>query len=175
MNSNLRMIVAGGGTGGHFFPAQAICESLRSLGVKVKYMGSHYGIESNYYNKNSSEAILLNIRGIQRNFNLDACIKNCLFPWRFMESYLHSWKIINEFKPHVVIGTGGYSSGLPLLAAIHKGVKTVIQEQNSFPGITTRQLGPKANKVCIGFEDAKDYLKKKTLFLQGILFGKIYS
>ena len=57
MNSNLRMIVAGGGTGGHFFPAQAICESLRSQGVKVKYMGSRYGIESNYFNNINSEKL----------------------------------------------------------------------------------------------------------------------
>mgnify|MGYP000161412910 CR=1 FL=1 len=154
MNFNLRMIVAGGGTGGHFFPAQAICTSLRNKGVKVKYMGSRYGIESNYYT-NSSKATLLNIRGIQRHLNLDAWLKNCLFPWRFIQSYLQSRKIINEFKPHVVIGTGGYASGLPLLAAIHKGIKTVIQEQNSFPGITTRQLGAKVNKVCIAFENAK--------------------
>ena len=151
MNSNLKMIVAGGGTGGHFFPAQAICESLRNKGVKVKYMGSRYGIESNYFNNNSSEVTLLNIRGIQRHFNMNTMVINCLFPWRFMQSYLQSRKIINEFNPHVVIGTGGYSSGVPLLAAIHKDVKTVIQEQNSFPGITTRQLGPKVNKICIAF------------------------
>ena len=91
-----------------------------------------------------------------------------------MQSYLQSQKIINEFKPHVVIGTGGYSSGLPLLAAIHKGVKTVIQEQNSFPGMTTRRLGTKVNKICIAFEEAKGYLKKKTLFLLEIQFGKIF-
>ena len=174
MNSNLRMIVAGGGTGGHFFPAQTIRKSLRSQGVEVKYMGSRFGIESNYFNTNNSESILLNIRGIQRNLNLDACLKNCLLPWRLMNAYLHSRKIINEFKPHVVIGTGGYSSGLPLLAAIHKDVKTVIQEQNSYPGVTTRQLGTKVNKICIAFEDASHYFKKKTLFLQGILLGKIY-
>ena len=173
MNSNLRMIVAGGGTGGHFFPALAICESLRNQGVEVKYMGSRYGIESNYFN-NSADVTLLNIRGFQRNFNLDGWVKNCIFPWRLMLSYFQSRKIINEFKPHVVIGTGGYSSGLPLLAAIHKGVKTVIQEQNSYPGMTTRQLGPKVNKICIAFEDASHYFKKKKLFLQGIPFGKIY-
>ena len=169
------MIVAGGGTGGHFFPAQTICKSLRSKGVKVKYIGSLYGIESNYFNINSPEATLLNIRGIQRNFNLNACMINFLFPWRFMQSYFQSRKIITKFKPHVVIGTGGYSSGLPLLAAIHKGVKTVIHEQNSFPGMTTRKLGGKVNKVCIAFEDAKDHFKKKTLFSQGILCGKIFG
>ena len=174
MNSKLRMIVAGGGTGGHYYPAQAICESLINKGVKVKYMGSRYGIEANYFNNKSPEATLLNIRGIQRNFSIDACVKNCLFPLRFTQSYFESRKIINEFNPHVVIGTGGYSSGLPLLAAIHKGIKTVIQEQNSFPGMTTRKLGGKVNKVCIAFENAQGYFKKKTLFLQGILFGKIF-
>lgn len=174
MNSNLRMIVAGGGTGGHFFPAQAIYESLINQGVKVKYMGSRYGIESKYFNNNSSEATLLNIRGIQRSLSLAACVTNCLLPLKVMQSYLQSRKIINEFKPHVVIGTGGYASGLPLIAAIHKGVKTVIQEQNSFPGLTTRHLGTKVNKVCIAFEDSKGYLKKKTLFIQGILSGKIF-
>ena len=172
MNSSLRMIVAGGGTGGHFFPAQAICEALRNKGVNVKYVGSRYGIESNYFNNNSAEATLLNIRGIQRHFNLDAWVKNCLFPWKFMQSYFQSRQIINEFKPHVVIGTGGYSSGLPLLVAIHQGIKTIIHEQNSFPGITTRQLGTKVNKVCTAFENSKDYLKKKTLFSQGIPSGK---
>ena len=174
MNSNFRMIVAGGGTGGHFFPALAIYKSLRAQGAKVKYMGSRSGIESKYFNNNSSEATLLNILGIQRHYNLDAWVKNSLFPWRSIQSYLKSRKIITEFKPHVVIGTGGYSSGMPLLAAIHKGIKTVIQEQNSFPGITTRKLGTKVNIVCIAFENAKGYLKKKTLFLQGILFGKIF-
>ena len=174
MNSNLRMIVAGGGTGGHFFPALAICKSLRNQGVKVKYIGSCYGIESNYFDDNTSEETLLNIRGIQRHFNLDSLLKNCLFPWKFMKSYFQSRKIINDFKPHVVIGTGGYSSGIPLLAAIHKGVKTVIQEQNSFPGITTRQLGPKVNKVCIAFENAKGYLKKKTLYSLETPFEKIF-
>jgi UDP-N-acetylglucosamine--N-acetylmuramyl-(pentapeptide) pyrophosphoryl-undecaprenol N-acetylglucosamine transferase len=130
-------------------------------------MGSRYGIESNYFNNNSSEEILLNIRGIQRQFNRNAWLKNCLFPYRFIQSYMRSRKIISEFKPHVVIGTGGYSSGLPLLAAIHKGVKTVIQEQNSFPGMTTRRLGTKVNKVCIGFEEAKGCLKKKNVILTG--------
>ena len=91
----------------------------------------------------------------------------------FIQSYIKSRKIINDFQPHVVIGTGGYSSGLPLLAGIHHGVKTIIQEQNSYPGITTRQLGGKVDKICIAFNDAFKHLKKKTLFLREILFEKI--
>ena len=173
MNSELRMIVAGGGTGGHFFPAQAIIKSLRAEGVYVKYMGSQYGIESTYHDKNDKDVTLLNIRGIQRHLSLNSLAINCLFPWRFMQSYIKSRKIINEFQPHVVIGTGGYSSGIPLLAAIHQDVKTIIHEQNSYPGVTTRQLGEKVDKICIAFNDALKYLKKKMLFLQGILFERI--
>ena len=92
-----------------------------------------------------------------------------------MQSYLQSRKIINEFKPQVVIGTGGYSSGLPLLAAIHKGVKTVIQEQNSFPGITTRHLASRVNKICIAYEVAANHLKKKILFSRETQFERIFS
>ena len=106
---------------------------------------------------------------------IDSIIKNIIFPFRFLKSYIQSWKLLNEFKPHVVIGTGGYSSGLPLLAAIHKGIKTVIQEQNSFPGITTRHLSSRVDKICIAYEDAASHLKKKILFLQATLFGRTYS
>ena len=168
MKSNLRMIVAGGGTGGHFFPAQAICKSLYNKGINIKYMGSKFGIEANFSNINNDiETILLNIRGIQRQLNIDSFVKNSLFPFRFIQSYFKSLKIMDEFNPHVVIGTGGYSSGLPLIAAMHKGIKTVIQEQNSYPGITTRKLGSKVDKVCISFKHAKKYFKKDNIILTG--------
>ena len=166
MSSNLRMIVSGGGTGGHFFPAQAIFKSLCKRGVEMKYIGSRFGIESNYFN-NINEATLLNIRGFQRHFTLDSVLKNSLFPYRFIKSYLQSRKIITDYNPHVLIGTGGYSSGLPLLAAIHKGVKTVIQEQNSFPGVTTRKLGKKATKVCIAFEESRRYFEQNNVIRTG--------
>ena len=175
MSTKFRMIVTGGGTGGHFFPAQAIRSALQDNGVEVKYIGSCFGVEATHYSKDSNDALLLNIRGIQRNLSVKSILKNILFPFRFISSYYKSWKLLNEFKPHVVIGTGGYSSGLPLLAAIHKGIKTVIQEQNSFPGITTRHLAPKINKVCIAYEDAASHLKKKILFSPETLFERIFS
>jgi UDP-N-acetylglucosamine--N-acetylmuramyl-(pentapeptide) pyrophosphoryl-undecaprenol N-acetylglucosamine transferase len=74
----------------------------------------------------------------------------------------------------VVIGTGGYSSGLPLLAAIHKGIKTVIQEQNSYPGITTRHLAGRVDAICIAYKDAAAHLKKKIQFSPEIPFERIY-
>ena len=175
MTTKLRMIVAGGGTGGHFFPAQTIRKALQNKGVEVKYIGSQFGVESYHYSSNSNDEVLLNIRGIQRRISVDSIIKNILFPFRFLQSYIQSWLLLNEFKPHVVIGTGGYSSGLPLLAAIHKGIKTVIQEQNSFPGITTQHLASRVDEICIAYEDAVNYFKKKIQLLPVILFERIFN
>ena len=175
LTAKLRMIVTGGGTGGHFFPAQAIRKALQDKGVEVKYIGSQFGVESSHYSSNSKDELLLNIRGIQRQLSLESIFKNILFPFRFLSSYYKSWKLLSEFKPHVVIGTGGYSSGLPLLAAIHKGINTVIHEQNSFPGITTRHLSSRVDKICIAYEYAASHLKKKILFLQETLFERTLS
>ena len=175
LTTKLRMIVTGGGTGGHFFPAQTIRKALQNKGVEVKYIGSQFGVESSHYSSNSKDELLLNIRGIQRHISIDSIIKNIIFPFRFLQSYIQSWILLNEFKPHVVIGTGGYSSGLPLLAAIHKGIKTVIQEQNSFPGITTRHLASRVDRICIAYHEATIHLKKKILFLQETLFERIFK
>ena len=82
---------------------------------------------------------------------------------------------MDKFKPHVVIGTGGYSSGLPLLAAIHKGIRTVIQEQNSFPGITSRYLSSRVDRFCIAYQEAAAHLKKKLQFLLEIPLEKVLS
>ena len=167
MSSNLRMIVAGGGTGGHFFPAQSIYKSLLNKGITVKYMGSMHGIEASQKNNDEIDMVLLNIKGIQRQFTLDGLLKNFFFPFRFIQSYYKSIKIIKDFKPHLVIGTGGYSSGLPLIAAIQKGIKTVIQEQNSYPGITTRKLASKVDLICIAFKESKKNFNKNNVILTG--------
>ena len=167
MKSNLKMVVSGGGTGGHFFPAQAIKYALEAKGFEVKYIGSKFGLEASFYNNCNDKALLLNIRGIQRHINISSIIKNISFPFKFLISYYQSRKFLKKFKPNIVIGTGGYSSGLPLLAAIHMGIKTVIQEQNSYPGITTRYLSNKVNKICIAYKDIAFYLKKKNYILTG--------
>ena len=166
MSEQLRIIIAGGGTGGHFFPAMAIRDALIKKGVDVKYIGSKYGIEAKneYLNKSF---MLLNIRGIQRQLTFNSLGKNILFPFRFIQSYFISRKILKDFKPDIVIGTGGYSSGLPLIASINLGIATVIQEQNSYPGITTRYLSKYCNKTFIAYQDAKRYLKKKNFILTG--------
>ena len=175
MSTKLRMVVTGGGTGGHFFPAQTIRKALQEKGIEVKYIGSRFGVEATHFPEKSEDVLLLNIRGIQRHMSLDSVIKNILFPFRFLTSYYESRKLLKEFMPHVVIGTGGYSSGLPLLAAIHKGVNTVIQEQNSFPGITSRHLADRVDKICIAYEDVGSHLKKKILFSPETQLERIYN
>ncbi len=157
--SNVKVIIAGGGTGGHFFPAIAIGNALKEKDVEILYMGSSFGIEANVLSKLNENHVLLDIRGIQRSFNISSIVKNMLFPFRFILSFVKSISTIISFKPHVVIGTGGYASGLPLIAAILLNKKTILQEQNSFPGITTRRLSHRVNKVFTAYPDAKKHLR----------------
>ena len=161
--SKLRVIIAGGGTGGHLFPALAIGDELKSRGTNVMYMGSTYGIEVKQLKDRNENCILLNIRGIQRSFSLASIWQNLLFPFKFFMGYIKSIITIIKFNPQVVVGTGGYASGLPLLAALLLNRKTLLQEQNSFPGITTRKLSHKVDTICIAYESAQQYLNKTAL------------
>ncbi len=172
MSKNIRVLIAGGGTGGHLFPAVAIGDQLKKDGVEVLYIGSKYGIESRLLPDRGESPVLLNIRGFHRTFSVKNILDNLIFPFRVLIAYFRSRILLQRFKPDVVVGTGGYSSGLPLIAAVHSRIKTVIQEQNSYPGFTTRKLASRVDTVCIGFKETAEYLKKK-LYLQEILFGRI--
>jgi len=172
MPDKMRVIIAGGGTGGHLFPAMAIGEELRRCNVDVLYMGSKYGIEARKLPEAGESPVLLNISGIQRGFDLDAMKRNLVFPYRFISSLVQSMKVIRDFDPQVIVGTGGYSSGLPLIAGLRLRRKTLIQEQNSYPGMTVRKLSDKVDRICLGFAEAAKHLKKKIGFIPGILFVK---
>ena len=137
--SKTRIIIAGGGTGGHFFPAIAIGNELQSKGIDVMYMGSKKGIEATKLSKKNQKIKLLNISGIHRNLSINSIFENLVFPLRFIWCYFQSIIAIINFNPQVVVGTGGYASGIPLLVALLLKKKTLLQEQNSFPGITTRR------------------------------------
>ena len=84
MSNNLKMIVSGGGTGGHYFPAQAIRKALQERGVEVKYIGSRFGVEATSFPEKSNDVLLLNIQGLQRHLSLNAIVRNILFPIRFL-------------------------------------------------------------------------------------------
>jgi UDP-N-acetylglucosamine--N-acetylmuramyl-(pentapeptide) pyrophosphoryl-undecaprenol N-acetylglucosamine transferase len=167
MADKYRILIAGGGTGGHLFPSIAIGTALKNNGFDICYVGSKFGIESNIFGNQKEPYYLLNIRGIQRSLSFRSLGINLLFPFRFIYSYLKSRKIIKSFSPDVVVGTGGYASGLPLLVATQLNIKTLIQEQNSYPGMVTRNLSKKINTICIAFEDAKSYLPNSHCILTG--------
>ncbi len=155
---NNTILIAGGGSGGHLFPALAIGDELYDKGYDIKYIGSDYGIESKILKKLNKEYYLLNIRGIQRSLSFKNIINNILFPFRFIFSYIATVRILKKLNPIIVIGTGGYASGIPLLASIRSNIKTLIHEQNSYPGLTTRSLSKKVDTVCITSLETKKYL-----------------
>jgi len=154
-----RIIFAGGGTGGHLFPAIAIADRIREIlknngGSEILFVGTKRGIEFRMKDKLGYPLHLINMRGIVRSFTLT----NLLVPFVIIGALLKSYFLLNRFKPDIVVGTGGYVSWPVLKMANWKKIKTVLQEQNSFPGITTRQLAGKAASVYLGFNKAKEYL-----------------
>lgn len=163
MFKNNKIIICGGGTGGHLFPAMAISDVLYKNGADILYIGSKHGIESTKISKNIN-AFFLNIKGIHRTLSLSNIIDNFFLPFRLILSIIKSIIIIYKFNPNVVIGTGGYSSGVPLISAIILRKKIIIQEQNSYPGLTNRTLSKFADKVFISYESSKKYFKKNTMF-----------
>ena len=166
-NNDKIVFIAGGGTGGHLFPALAIGESLDNNGIIVQYIGSKFGVEKKLFNKLKLNYCLLNIKGIQRHISIRSLITNITFPFLFILSYIHSIKLILKYKPLIIIGTGGYCSGLPLLAGITLNIPTLIQDQNSVPGLITRKLNNKVNKICLSYKISNKYLNNFNCIITG--------
>ncbi len=161
--ADLRIIIAGGGTGGHLFPAIAIGESLQSHDprINIHYMGSTFGIEADVLPVRGLPHTLVPIRGIQRSLSLRSIKQNLKLPMRYIKSMNITESLFQQFMPHIVVGTGGYASAIPIKYAIRKQTPVLLQEQNSYPGITTRLYASKADEVCIAFEEAKYYLNRE--------------
>ena len=161
------ILITGGGTGGHLFPALAIGEEIqrRMPEAKIHYIGSLFGLESKVFPIKDVWHTLLPIRGFQRGFSVTSIIRNIILPFRIVKSLIKTNKILKEFEPEVVIGTGGYASAIPLYMVSKKNDSTtiILQEQNSFPGITTRLFANKANKICIAFEEPDNALGDNTV------------
>jgi len=165
----LRVLLAGGGTGGHLFPALAIARGLREMDDRsdIRFVGSRYGLEARVLSDENEVFYPLNIRGIQRGLGLVSLGRNLVFPWRFAVSHWRCRLIMSEFEPHVVVGTGGYASGLPLMAAQSQGIPTLVHEQNAYPGMTTRRLARRANVVCLTYKSTAQYLRCDRWVLTG--------
>ena len=162
MFNNCRFLICGGGTGGHLFPATAIMTELSKQGANVLYMGSKHGIEATTIK--SDNIVLLDIKGFHRTLSLSNFIDNIKFPFKIIKSVFKSVIIIYKFNPQLIIGTGGYSSGIPLISALILGKKILLQEQNSYPGFTNRILSKFADKICLGYTESRKYFKNNCIF-----------
>ena len=167
MLKKVNILIAGGGTGGHLFPAFAIGSKLEKEGAIITYIGSKHGIEKKYEKNLNNKIYLLNIKVISRNLSFKSLLQNILFPIRFITSYLESIIIIKNLNPKLIIGTGGYSSGLPILAGRFLNIPYVLHEQNSYPGITTKYLSKNASKIFISYNSIKDIINNKNYLLTG--------
>ncbi len=163
--SAYKIILSGGGTGGHIYPAIAIANALKARFPKSEFLfvGAKDKMEMQKVPQAGYSIIGLWISGIQRRLTF----KNVLFPLKLVVSLFRSMAILNSFKPDVVIGTGGFASGPLLQVAAMKGVPTLIQEQNSFPGITNKLLSKKVTKVCVAYEGLERFFPKEKLILTG--------
>jgi UDP-N-acetylglucosamine--N-acetylmuramyl-(pentapeptide) pyrophosphoryl-undecaprenol N-acetylglucosamine transferase len=151
----LRVVIAGGGTGGHVFPALKIAEGLKQKWqCEFLFFGTKRGLESKKVPERGYNLKTIPVAGFHRRFT----IKNLTFPFKLLRSMQICKKTLREFDPHLAIGSGGYVMGPVLKSAIGLGVPMVIQEQNNFPGVTTRLLAGKADIIFMGDPDARIYL-----------------
>jgi len=165
MKEGLRVILSGGGTGGHIYPAIAIADEIkrRHPDAEILFVGAEDRMEMEKVPQAGYDIKGLWISGIDRSFSL----KNFIFPFKLMSSLSRSRKIIKSFKPDVVIGTGGFASGPILRIANSKGIPTLIQEQNSLPGVTNRILAKRVNTICAAYEQVKNVFPPERTIITG--------
>ncbi len=161
----LKFILSGGGTGGHIYPAVAIANELKSRfpNAEFLFVGAKDKMEMQKVPQSGFNIKGLWIAGLQRKLTL----QNAMFPFKLADSLWKSRQILKDFKPNVVIGTGGFASGPLLQMANMLNIPTVIQEQNSFPGITNKLLSKKANKICVAYENLERFFPKEKMILTG--------
>jgi UDP-N-acetylglucosamine--N-acetylmuramyl-(pentapeptide) pyrophosphoryl-undecaprenol N-acetylglucosamine transferase len=150
MERAIKVIISGGGTGGHIFPAVAIANALKRIAPKteVLFVGAKGRMEMEKVPASGYKIVGLDIQGFQRK----SILKNVMLPYKMIKSVLNARSVIKAFKPDIAIGVGGYASGPLLLAASQMNIPYLIQEQNSFAGITNKWLGKNAQRICVAFE-----------------------
>ena len=160
-----RVIISGGGSGGHIFPAVAIADEIkrRNPEVEILFVGANGKMEMERVPNAGYKIIGLDIVGFQRRLTFS----NFLLPFKIVASLLNAYKIIKNFKPQVVIGVGGYASGPTLQAATFLKIPTLVQEQNSFPGKTNKILSNKVTKLCTAYDGLEKFFPKDKIVLTG--------
>jgi len=165
MKQSINILISGGGTGGHIYPAIAIANELklRYPDANFLFVGAKDKMEMEKVPQAGYEIKGLWISGIQRKLTID----NLSFPFKLTSSLVKAAKIIRQFKPDVAIGTGGFASGPTLIMASRKGIPTLIQEQNSYPGITNKLLGKKADKICVAYDNLERFFPQEKIVKTG--------
>lgn len=163
--NNLRVIIAGGGTGGHIFPAIAIAHALQRLhgDVTLLFAGAQGKMEMEQVPQAGFEIVGLDIAG----FNRSNILKNITLPYKLLKSAWQAQRILQTFRPNVVVGVGGYASFPVLRAAQRMGIPTVIQEQNSFAGKSNKILGRRAHSICVAYEGMERFFPANKIIRTG--------
>jgi len=162
---NYKFILSGGGTGGHIYPAIAIANELKKRfeNAEFLFVGAEDRMEMEKVPMAGYEIIGLKIAGLQRRLTY----KNLSFPFKLIKSLRAAAKIVREFNPDVVIGTGGFASGPVLRVASNKGIPCVLQEQNSYAGITNKLLKNKVAKICVAYDNMDAFFPKEKIIKTG--------
>lgn len=160
-----RIIISGGGTGGHVFPAIAIADAIKAVrpDAELLFVGAEGRLEMERVPAAGYKIEGLWISGFQRSLSA----KNLLFPFKLMSSMLKAAAIVRRFRADVAVGVGGYASGPLLRVAATRGIPCLIQEQNSFPGVTNRLLAQKVQRVCVAYEGMERWFPKEKIVLTG--------
>lgn len=164
-NDSLRVIVSGGGTGGHIFPAVSIANAIKAKHpqAEILFVGAEGRMEMHRVPAAGYKIIGLPIAG----FNRKNMLKNIIVLWKILKSERMAKKIIKDFRPMVAVGVGGYASGPTLKVAGNMGIPTLIQEQNSYAGVTNKILAKSAKKICVAYEGMERFFPKEKIVLTG--------
>lgn len=165
MKENLKILISGGGTGGHIFPAVSIANAIkrRYPDAEILFVGADNRMEMERVPAAGYKIVGLPVAGFDRK----KIWRNFGVLWKLFKSMLKARKIVRDFAPDIVIGVGGYASGPTLKAAQRQGVPTLIQEQNQYPGVTNKLLAAKADAICVAYENMDRFFPKEKIILTG--------
>ena len=165
----LRVIISGGGTGGHIFPAVSIARKLKEVNpdTEILFVGAEGKMEMEKVPREGFRIIGLPVVGLQRQLTLKNIINDATVPFRFAGSISRARRIIKDFKPEIAVGVGGYASAPLLMAATQMKLPALIQEQNGFAGLTNKMLGGKVQKICVAYEGMERFFPAEKIVMSG--------
>lgn len=167
--NNMKAIISGGGSGGHIFPAIAIANALKAryADAEILFVGAEGRMEMEKVPAAGYKIVGLPIDGLHRQINWENIKRNVLLPFKVVKSRLKVRKVIREFNPDIVIGVGGFASEPTLKMASKMGYKTLIQEQNSYAGLTNKTLAHKAKTICVAYDGMERFFPAEKIVFTG--------